>query len=187
MAKGYSSQGHGGQRRMVAAPSNPLAIKTKKYAFEKNKFISLSMWQLIRTQWYWGFVPLAIILVNVILNLTKVYPNYWIYVLTLIGVILYVIFWAIQFTGVTQLEQYKQLFGKYRYEIDSKQILMRISETEGGVVKWDMVQSAQKDKEAYIFTLGKFQFLYLPFSIFTSDNDRKLMDRILKEKNLISE
>ena len=125
MAKGFSQ----GQQRRVQQPmpSNPLAIKTKKFALEKNKFISLNIMQVVRTKWYWGFAPLALILINAGLNISKVYPNYWIYVIAVLSVILYIAFWAIQFTGVTQLEQYKQLFQKYRYEIDSRQILMKLT------------------------------------------------------------
>ncbi len=179
MAKGYAQ---GQQKRMVQMPVNPLAIKTKKYALDKNKFISLNMTQFVKNQWYWGFVPLGLIAVNAVLNITGVYHNYWIYVLTVVAALGYVAFWAIQFTGITQLKQYEQLFEKYRYEIDSRQILMKISDQEGGVIKWDMIKSARKDKEAYILDLGQYQFIYLPFNVFTSDNDKKLLDKILKDK-----
>ena len=81
MAKGYAQ---GQQRRMVQMPVNPLAIKTKKYALDKNKFITLNMSQMVKNQWYWGFVPLGLIAVNAVLNITGIYHNYWIYVLTLI-------------------------------------------------------------------------------------------------------
>ena len=183
MAKGFSQ---GQQRRtQQPMPSNPLAIKTKKFALEKNKFIALNMMQLIKNQWYWALIPLALILINAGLNISKVYPNYWIYVVTILGVILYIAFWAIQFTGITQLEQYKQLFQKYRYEIDSRQILMKLNDTEGGVIKWDMIKSARKDKESYILDMGQYQFIHLPFTVFNGDNDKKLMDRILKDKGLI--
>ena len=123
---------------------------------------------------------------NAVLNITGIYHNYWIYVLTLIGAIGYVAFWAIQFTGVTQLDQYKQLFEKYRYEIDSRQILMKITDEQGGVIKWDMIKTARKEKEAYVLDLGQYQFIYLPFSIFSNDNDKKLMDKILRDKGFIS-
>jgi len=97
----------------------------------------------------------------------------------------YILFWLIQFTGITQLAQYKQLFDKYRYEIDSRQIFMKISDKEGGMLKWDMILSAYKDKQAYVLEMGKYQFLYLPFSIF-SENDRKLMDKIMRDKGYIA-
>lgn len=181
MAKMY-----GAQQRVQQAPSNPLAIKTKKFSLEKNKYIGLCMRQLFSNQWKWSFLPLALILGNVALNLTAVYKNYWIYIFIVIGVIGYVLFWLIQFTGITQLAQYKQLFDKYRYEIDSRQIFMKISDKEGGMIKWDMITSAYKDKDAYVFTMGKYQFIHLPFNVLTSDNDRKLLDKILRDKGLIS-
>ena len=133
MSKMYGAQ----QRQQMQAPSNPLAIKTKKYGLEKNKYIGLCMRQLFANQWKWSFVPLVLILANVALNLSGTYKNYWIYIFIAIGTIGYILFWLIQFTGITQLAQYKQLFDKYRYEIDSRQIFMKISDKEGGMLKWE--------------------------------------------------
>jgi hypothetical protein len=182
MAKNYGAQ----QRAQMQAPSNPLAIKTKKYGLEKNKYIAMCMRQLFANQWKWAFVPLALVGLNVFLNLSGTYKNYWIYIFLAIGVIGYILFWLIQFTGITQLAQYKQLFDKYRYEIDSRQIFMKISDKEGGMIKWDMILSAYKDKEAYVLEMGKYQFIYLPLAIFNNDNDRKLMDKIMRDKGLIN-
>lgn len=182
MAKNYGAQ----QRAQMQAPSNPLAIKTKKYGLEKNKYIAMCMRQLFANQWKWAFLPLALVGVNVFLNLSGTYKNYWIYIFLAVGVIGYILFWLIQFTGITQLAQYKQLFDKYRYEIDSRQIFMKISDKEGGIIKWDMILSAYKDKEAYVLEMGKYQFIYLPFTIYNNDNDRKLMDKIMRDKGLIN-
>ncbi|MEY4954594.1 MAG: hypothetical protein RI981_679 [Bacteroidota bacterium] len=182
MAKNYGAQ----QRAQMQAPSNPLAIKTKKYGLEKNKYIAMCMRQLFANQWKWAFLPLALVGLNVFLNMSGTYKNYWIYIFLAIGVIGYILFWLIQFTGITQLAQYKQLFDKYRYEIDSRQIFMKISDKEGGMIKWDMILSAYKDKEAYVLEMGKYQFIYLPLAIFNNDNDRKLMDKIMRDKGLIN-
>ncbi len=182
MAKNYGAQ----QRAQMQAPSNPLAIKTKKYGLEKNKYIAMCMRQLFANQWKWAFLPLALIGLNVFLNLSGTYKNYWIYIFLAVGVIGYILFWLIQFTGITQLAQYKQLFDKYRYEIDSRQIFMKISDKEGGMIKSDMILSAYKDKEAYVLEMGKYQFIYLPLAIFNNDNDRKLMDKIMRDKGLIN-
>jgi hypothetical protein len=144
------------------------------------------MRQLFANQWKWAFLPLALVGPNVFLNISGTYKNYWIYIFLAIGVIGYILFWLIQFTGITQLAQYKQLFDKYRYEIDSRQIFMKISDKEGGMIKWDMILSAYKDKEAYVLEMGKYQFIYLPLAIFNNDNDRKLMDKIMRDKGLIN-
>ncbi len=63
---------------------------------------------------------------------------------------------------------------------------MKITDEQGGVIKWDMIKTARKEKEAYVLDLGQYQFIYLPFSIFSNDNDKKLMDKILRDKGFIS-
>jgi hypothetical protein len=167
--------------------SNPAAIKTKKYALDSKTYVNLGLRHLWKEQWFWAFVPLALIILNVVLNLTRWYPNYWIYILTVVGAILYVAFWVIQFTGVTQLEQYKPLFQRFAYEIDSRQILMKTNANEAGMMKWETIKSGYKTKDAYVLVVSKGQFLYFPFSIFNSDHDLKLMERILKQKELLKD
>lgn len=171
---------------MPQMPSNPTAIKTKKYALDTKKYTSFGLRQVWEQQKMWVAVPIALILLNVILNLTGVYRNIWIYILIVVGAGLYVLFWVIQFTGVTQLEQYKPLFQRFVYEIDSKQILMKNAQNEAGVIKWDMIQKVEKEKEGYLLTISRGQFLYFPFSIFNSDHDLKLMERILTQKGFLA-
>lgn len=170
---------------MYQAPTNPAAIRTKRYALNTKKYISLAMRHFIKSQLKWALIPLALLVINAIISLTGLYPNIWIYITILVGVILYLLFWVIQFTGITQLEQYKPMFEKYIYEIDPRQILMKINQKEGGVMKWDMIKEAYKDKDAYVLVLSRGQFIYLPYSIFNSEHDQKLFDRILKQKELI--
>lgn len=167
--------------------ANPAAIRTKRYALDTKKYIGLAMRHFIKSQLKWALVPIALLLINAIISLTGVYPNIWIYVTILVGVVLYLLFWVIQFTGITQLEQYKPMFEKYIYEIDQRQILMKINAKEGGVMKWDMIKEGYKDKDAYVLVLSRGQFIYLPFAIFNSEHDMKLFDRILKQKNLITD
>ena len=186
-----------------------MTIKTKKYALDQKTYINLAIRQWVRDNWLWSGVPLALILINAILNLTHVYPNYWIYAVVILLTIIYVLFWAVQFTGVSQSEQFKPMFQKYIYEIDSRHIMMKLNAKEGGMLKWDMIKSAAKVKDAYVLQLGngidaanapamnpfmkylasqmgRAQFLYLPFSIFTSDNDQRFMDLILRRKGLLA-
>lgn len=184
-----------------------MIVKTKKYALEQKTYINIALRQWVKDNWKWGFVPLALILINVVLSLTGVYPNYWIYIVIVLLTILYILFWAVQITGIAQMEQSKALFQKYVYEIDSRQILMRINAKEGGILKWNQVGSVSKEKEAYILFLdnaeamknvkaswlaktvtkglAKAQFLYLPFSIFTSDNDLRFTEALLRRKGLL--
>lgn len=167
--------------------ANPAAIRTKRYALDTKKYIGLAMRHFVKSQLKWVLLPVALILINAILNLTDVYPNIWIYVTILVGVVGYLLFWVIQFTGITQLEQYKPMFEKYIYEIDQRQILMKINAKEGGVMKWDMIKEGYKNKDAYVLVLSRGQFIYLPYTVFNSEHDMKLFDRILKQKNLITD
>ncbi|MCE7059616.1 MULTISPECIES: YcxB family protein [Dyadobacter] len=167
-------------------PTNPAAVRTKRYALPTKKYISLAMRYFFKTQIKWALLPIALILVNAVLNLTDVYPNYWIYITVFVGVILYVLFWLIQFTGITQLAQYKPMFEKFQYEIDNRQILMKLNQKEGSVMKWEQIMDAYKDKDAYVLVISKGQFLYLPFSIFTSEHDIKVFERIMKQKNFLA-
>ena len=186
-----------------------MIIKTKKYALDQKTYISLAMRSWVKNNWYWGFVPLGLIFVNAILNVTGVYPNWWIYLVIVLLTILYVLFWAVQFTGITQMEQTKSLFQKYVYEIDSRQIMLKLNAREGGILKWDQIRSVTKDKTAYVMVVSNdqamngmkvnwlakivakgmknAQFLYLPYSIFTTENELKFMDTLLKRKGFLGE
>ncbi len=164
-----------------------MIIKTKKYKLENKIYINLAMKHLLRTQWKWAAIPVAIILLNIILNVTGAYHNIWIYFMAPLAVLLYLLFWFIQFTGVTQLEQSKPMFQRFAYEIDSRQILMKLNTKEGIPLKWDNIKEAYKEKEYFLLFISRAQFLHLPFSIFGSDNDIKFLESILKRKNLIKE
>ncbi len=166
-------------------PTNPAAVRTKRYALPTKKYIALAMRHFFKTQLKWGLIPLALILINAILNLTGVYPNLWIYITVFVVALLYVLFWLVQFTGITQLAQYKPMFEKFSYEIDNRQILMKLNQKEGSVMKWEQIMDAYKDKEAYVLVISKGQFVYLPFSIFTSEHDIKVFERIMKQKEFL--
>lgn len=172
---------------MYQMPSSPLAVKTKKFALDKKEYVRIAMRQLWEKQKIWTLLPLGLLLLNAILSLTGVYPNIWIYIVVIVGALLYVGFWWVQFTGVTQLAQYKQLFDKYMYEIDSRQILVKTSPKEGGIMQWEQIQSAYKSKDAYILVMSRGQFLHFPFTVFNSEHDIRLFERILKQKNLLEE
>lgn len=186
-----------------------MTVKTKRYAIDQKTYINVALKQWLRDNWKYIFVPLAFIFINAILGITGIYPNIWIYVTIFVLTLLYVLFWGIQITGISQMEQSKPLFEKYIYEIDSRQILMRINAKEGGLLKWEQIKAVEKSKDAYIFFLdnepamkmmkanwfakfvtrglAKAQFLYLPFTIFNSEHDVKFLETILKRKSLLLE
>lgn len=158
-----------------------MIIKTKKYKLENKTFIRIGMLNIIKEQWWVALIYLA-------LNAgTFLAPSWWWFIGSTIALIIYVLFWLIQFTGVTQLEQYKALFEKLSYEIDSRQVLIKLNTKQGMPVNWDMIKKAQIQKDAFLLVMSKAQFIYLPFKIFNTENEKKFLESILKRKKLIKE
>jgi hypothetical protein len=156
-----------------------MIVKTKKYQLGTGKYIKLGMLNILRTQWWVILIALAIA------SMTFVIPSNWWWIGSIIAFVLYGVFWLIQFAGVPQLEQNKILFERLSYEITSQQILIKLNPKQGMPMKWENIKKAFIGKDFYLLVLSKAQFIYLPFKIFSSDNERKFMETILRRKNYI--
>jgi hypothetical protein len=157
-----------------------MIAKTKKYKLEKKKYIQLGLINVLLQQWW------VILIAIGIACLTFIYPEtIWFYIIAGAGLILYTLFWVIQFAGVTQMQQNNILFEKLSYEIDSKQILIKFTTKQGMPLTWDKVQSASRRGKAFLLIISKAQFIYLPYHIFSADNEIKFVEAILKRKNFI--
>lgn len=159
-----------------------MIVKTKNYKLEKKIYIRLALQAVLKKQ---GWIALA---VAVLLCLGYTIPGadtIWWFIGAFIGLGLYILFWWIQFYGVTQLEQGKMLFEKFSYEINSQQIIMKISAREGMPMKWDQIKSAEIGKDYFVLFINKAQLIYLPFRIFNTDNERKFVASVLKTKKLV--
>lgn len=157
-----------------------MTIKTKKYQLQKNDYIKMALIQVLRKTWWYGFGPLAFIILGFFVKYGGWYIGFGI-----AATVLFCLFWVIQFVGVTQMEQNKVMFEKLTYEIDSRFIMIKLNAKQGMQMNWEMIQSAEKKKDAFVLIVNKVQFLYLPFSIFYSENDTKFMEALLKRKNLL--
>lgn len=156
-----------------------MIVKTKKYQLPTGTYIKIALANVLKQQWW--VIPIAVAIMCGYFWI----PSIWWIIGGLLGYGLYVLFWAIQFTGVTQMEQNKMIFEKMAYEIDSRQILMKINPKQGMPVQWNMIKNAQIKNEAYLLYLSKAQFIHLPFRIFNSENERKFLETILKRKELM--
>ncbi len=165
----------------------PQGVRTKKYGLDPKKYINLALRDWIKQEWYWFLIPVGVLILNVILNVTNVYPNWWIYLVAVLGGVGFALFRGMQFTATTQVEQNKQMFEKFVYEFDNRQIFVwkNRDKKEGGQLPWNMIQSVRKEKDAYLFNLGKYQYLYLPFEVFNSEHDIKMFETILIRKELL--
>ena len=159
-----------------------MIVKTKNYKLEKKIYINTALKSILKKQgWIAASVALALCLCYFIPGLASI----WWFIGAVIGLALYVLFWWIQFYGVTQLEQGKMLFERFSYEISSQQILMKINPREGMPLKWDQIKSATIGKDHFVLFVNKAQIIYWPFKIFNTDNERKFVANILKNKGYI--
>ena len=146
---------------------------------EKQDYIRLAFKNILRQQWWVGLIAIAICLGSV-----WVFSIWW-YVAAVVALGLYLLFWWLQFYGVTQLDQGKMLFERYSYEITSQQIIMKLNPREGMPIKWDQITSAQIGKDHFLLFINKAQLIYWPFKIFTTENERKFVQSVLRTKGLV--
>lgn len=156
-----------------------MIVKTKKYQLSTGKYIKLGLINILRSQWWVFLIALAIA------SMTFVIPSNWWWIGSLIALVLYGLFWLIQFAGITQLEQNKILFERLNYEISSQQILIKLNPKQGMPMKWENVKKVYTGKDFFLLIISKAQFIYLPHRIFNSENERKFMETILRRKNYI--
>jgi hypothetical protein len=157
-----------------------MIVKTKKYKLPKNTYIKLALINVFRLQWW-----VALIVVAIASGTFFIPSTLWFIIGALIGLLLYVLFWVIQFVGVTQLDQSKILFDKLAYEIDSRQILIKLNTKQGMPLKWDQIKRARKGKDYFLFGVNKVQLIHLPFKIFNTQNEIKFVESILKRKGYV--
>lgn len=157
-----------------------MIVKTKNYKLEKKTYIKLALKNILLQQgWIAALVALALCTCYLWI------PSIWWFIGAFTGVGLYLLFWWIQFFGVTQLEQGKMLFEKFSYEISSQQILMKVNPREGMPLKWDQIKKAAIGKDYFVLFVNKAQMIYLPFRIFNTENERKFLTSILRTKGFI--
>ena len=156
-----------------------MIVKTKKYKLETGTYIKLAMTNILTKQWWVSLIVLALCSGYLFV------PNTWWFWGTSIAVIIYLLFWLIQFAGVTQLEQTKILFDKLAYEINSQQIMIKLSSKQGMPMKWEQITKAKVSKDAIVLIVNNAQLMHFPFKIFKTENERKFVETILKRKGLI--
>ena len=155
-----------------------MIVKTKKYKLETGTYIKIGLLNILKEQWWVFLIYLAICAMYFVI------PSWWWIIGATIALVLYLLFWVIQFAGIPQLEQNKILFEKLGYEIDSRQILVKVSSKQGMPITWDMVKRASINKNDFVLVVSKAQLIHLPFRIFNNENQIKFVETILKRKGL---
>lgn len=158
-----------------------MIVKTRKYQLPKSTYIKVALMSILKKQWWFVGGPILFGAIAFAL------PSYkwWFIVTAILVVILYILFWAIQFVGVTQLPQNQVMFDRLSYEIDSRQIMIKIDPKLGSSIGWELIKEAYVHKDHFLFMVNKAQIIYLPYKIFNSDNEVKFIETILRRKSLI--
>jgi len=156
-----------------------MIVKTKKYQLETGTYIKMGLNNILKEQWWVALIAIAIGCGYFWI------PSWWWISMAILAYALYWVFWAIQFIGVTQMEQNKVIFEKLAYEIDSRQVLMKVNTKQGMPIQWNMIKKAEMTKDAFVLTISKAQFIHLPFRIFNSENEVKFVETILKRKGFL--
>lgn len=156
-----------------------MKVKTKKYALDKKAYIKAGMRNVLIQQWWVLLIAVGIS------SMAFVIPSNWWWIGALIAFVLYLLFWLIQFAGITQHEQTKMFFEKLAYEITSQQILIQISSKQGMPLKWDQIKRAWKDKTQFVLVINKAQMIMFPFKVFKTENEIKFVETILKRKGYL--
>ena len=156
-----------------------MIIRTKKYQLKSSIYIKKGLLNLIHDQW-WIFIIFLMICGGYFWI-----PNAWWIIGACIALLLYFLFWLIQFAGMTQVDQGKYMFERLSYEISSQQILIKVSANQGMPMKWENIKKAYKKKDGFFFKINKIQIIFLPYKIFNSENEIKFVETILKRKGYI--
>jgi hypothetical protein len=162
-----------------------MIVKTKKFSLDKKLYIKKAFSMQFKKIQIWLLIPAAVAILGLVLHFTGTYKNWWILITAIIGAALFVLFWYAQFYAAANMDQNKQMFDKFAYEIDSQKIIVKLNAKEGGMIKWDTVQSGEKDEKGFYLHISRGQFLYFANEVFNSEHDFKLFESILRRKNLL--
>jgi len=154
-----------------------MIVRTKKFQIKKGMYIKKGFLNLLKEQWWISLIFIFISSMHYIWI-----PSLWWIIGATIALTLYLLFWLIQFVGLTQVEQGKYIFERLSYEISSNQILMKINSKQGMPIKWDTIKKVRIQKDCLLFKLNKVQLIIFPFNVFNSDNEIRFVKSILSRK-----
>ena len=156
-----------------------MTISTKKAELQRNTYIKLALLHLLRRQWWVG--ALAVLLTAAIRHLGW---GRWAIVPPIL-LLLYFLFWLVQFYGVTVVEDSAFIFDKMSYQINSQQIILQLTPKQGMAIAWDQIKAAKAREKGFVLFLSAAQLIYLPHRIFKGEHEIRFVLMLLKRKKLI--
>lgn len=142
-------------------------------------YIKLGIQNILRIQW-WIFPFFALFMSS-----TFFIKTIWFILGGVIAFVCYLIFWAVQFYGLTQLDANRLMFQRVAYEINNNHFIMQINPKQAMPISWVDIMKAYKKEGYFLLVLSKVQFFYLPFKIFNGENEIKFFTTVLQRKKLL--
>ena len=156
-----------------------MIIRTKKFQMNKSQYIKKGFFNLLIEQWWVLIIYLGIC------GMYYFIPSLWWIIGGSIALFLYLIFWLIQFFGVTQVEQSSYMFERLSYEISSNQLMMKINNKQGMPIKWETIKKVKIQSDGFLFKLNVVQFIIFPFRVFNNENEIRFLKSILNRKGYV--
>ena len=156
-----------------------MIIRTKKFQMNKSQYIKKGFFNLLIEQWWVFVIYLAIC------GMYYFIPSLWWIIGGSIALFLYILFWLIQFFGVTQVEQSSYMFERLSYEISSNQLMMKINNKQGMPIKWESIKKVKIQSDGFLFKLKIVQFIIFPFIVFNNENEIRFLKSILNRKGYV--
>jgi hypothetical protein len=156
-----------------------MIVRTKKYKLPVRTYVLLGLKNIILEQWWVFLIAIGIV------SITFFIKSAWFIVIPTVGLIIYFLFWLIQFYGVTQLAENKIVFERLGYEITSQQLIIQIDTKRGMPIAWEQIKRASQGKDYFLLVVSKAHLIHLPHKVFNSKNEVKFVETILKRKGLL--
>lgn len=156
-----------------------MVVTTKAYKLSRASYIKLGLYSTLRQQWW------VIALAAGVVGTTFFVRSLWLVILPTVALGIYIGFWAIQFYGVTFLEQNRMLFERLSYEISSLHILIKVNRKQGMPILWTQCQRAFHTKHYFLLVVSRAHLIYLPHKAFQGPNAIKFVETLLKRKKLL--
>lgn len=158
-------------------------IFTKKTQLDTKTYISICMKKALKKFWWAFLIPPAIILPGLYFTSALI----WLVVAALVISILYILFWYVQFYGMTILPQGKPLFEKQLFAIlpDYIGVMKKETDPQGMMIPWDKIELLERTPDSFILHLTLAHIMILPFQAFQSQQDQNFTEAIMRRRGLL--
>jgi len=150
-----------------------VAIRTKEFSLSKTEFFIITTINYFKSRWWLVTLLLLVLLYTIASHLRLVLS---------LAIIAYLFWITVYFWLFANSKENKIFFKKRYYEIDDEFITGYIEDGSFSKIKLSNIVKVVKTKKYYLLYTSQIQFIYLPLSIFTSENDVINFNSILRPK-----